>query len=527
MKRISLACALALHPLASQGGDLEVKPIVGASVITYKTEYPANGEDTSNNALMLEPSIRTNYTSKLLKAALTLKNTSVMQSKNSSELDKSFTDVNFNSNLGLWDERIQFNAQSSRSHRASFAGDAGLTDPILNAEELSTVQSNSASLAFTPKRPDYVGVDLFAQAGESRADNSPNSFGSDGELNSDNLNFTARIYQGHEVKQVYWNLSGSHQDTKRSNLEDFTRRSLQGRIGVAIYNDWHLIAVGSDFDNEGVTSGTGSNNVNSQSYGAGLEWRRNNGRYIGVTYNKFKQRDNESNYIGVDLSWPFSSRTSVQASYDKRFFGDNYNLSLNHNNRTWRTRLGYNKGLTSYSQLQLVPGDPLVLVCPQGSLDGSGCFFPDSPTYEPKPDEVQVNIPTVRQELTDEIIVRENAYFNLGYNRSKLLVNLNYSYGYMDYLESNRLQRNRTVQLSATYKLGARTDLKLASSYARTDNIAGSYGQEVRNHSVTLDRKVSKEANLALTLRYLEREAESASRSLEDTRLTLQYIYKF
>ncbi|GAA0369486.1 hypothetical protein GCM10009092_37170 [Bowmanella denitrificans] len=527
MKRISLACALVLHPLASQGADLEVKPTMGASVVTYKTEYPLDGEHTNNNALMLEPSLRTSYTSRALKAALTLKNTSVLQSKNSSELDKSFTDVNFNSNLGLWDQRIQFNAQSSRTHRASFAGDAGLTDPILNAEELSTVQSNNASLSFTPKRPDYVGVSLRAQVGESRTQNNPTSFNPDGDLNSDNLNFNASIYQGHAIKQLYWTLSGDHLETKRSGQDDFTRRSLQARLGFALYQDWHIIAVGSDYDNEGVSNGAGPNNVDSKSYGAGLEWRKDSGRYIGITYNKFKQLNNESNYVGVDLSWPFSSRTAVQASYDKRFFGDNYNLSLNHNNRTWRTRLGYNKGLTSYSQLQLVPGDPLVLVCPQGSVDGSGCFFPDSPGYEPKPDEVQVNIPTLRQELTDEIILRENAYFNLGYNRSKLLINLNYNYGYMDYLESSRSQRNRSLELSATYKLGGRTDLKLANSYVRTDSIEGSYGQEVRRYSVTLNRNVSKAANLSLTLRYLEREAEDVSRNLEDTRLTLNYIYRF
>ena len=99
MKRVGVACAIALQPLMAQGGELTLKPVLDVSAVTYETEYPNTDEKSNNNALLVKPSLATSYKSRLLNAALQIRNTTVKQSKNSAELDKQFTDVNFNSKM--------------------------------------------------------------------------------------------------------------------------------------------------------------------------------------------------------------------------------------------------------------------------------------------------------------------------------------------------------------------------------------------------------------------------------------------
>ncbi|MBT1064822.1 hypothetical protein KJY73_14615 [Bowmanella sp. Y26] len=528
MKRVSVACAIALQPLMVHSGELTFTPVVDVSTLTYETEHTNTQDKTHNNALLLKPSLATTYKSQLLKAALRVENTTVRQSKDSATLDKEFTDYNFNSKMGLWDQRIQVTAQSNRSHRALFSGDSGVTDPILNAEDLSTVQSNNASFAFFPKRPSYLGFSLFARAGESRSQSTPNANSVFNDIDSETYSGTARLYQGREFKSVYWDISNSYQKTKRKGQNDITSESIAGKVGVGLFSDLHLVVVGSDYQNEGLSGGVSDQSISSTSYGGGLEWRRDSGRFVGVTYNKFKHEDRESNYVGFDINWPLSTRSAVQASYDKRFFGDNYNFSLTHNSRSLRTRMGYDKGFTSYSRLQLVPGQPVVLICPQGNAQVTDCYIPDSPSYEPDIDEVRIIIPTVEGELTDEVIVRESAFINLGYDKRKVSIYLNYNYGNIEYLESNRAQRTRSAQLSLTYKMGPRTRVNLQGNYSRSDALTGlSYDQEVRSYKLSLARDLNKQADVTLALRYLDRDAGDNDRSLQDTRLSLDYSYKF
>lgn len=528
MMRVSVACAIALQPLIVQSGELTFTPVLDVSAVTYETKHPDTDEKSDNNALMLEPVLATTYKSQLLNAALRIKNTTVKQSENSAELDKEFTDVNFNSKMGFWDRRLLFTAQSNRIHRAQLGIDSGISDPILNAEELSTVQTNNASMSFSPQRPAYLGMSFFARAGESRTRSNPSAQNQFADIDSDSYSGGASIFQGQEITRMFWNINANYEKTKRDAQPDVISRSVSAKIGVGILSDLHLIAVGSDYNNEGLRGGLQQENISSKSYGAGLEWRRASGSFLGVTYNKFKHEGKETNYVGFDLNWALSPRSSVQASYDKRFFGDNYNFSLNHNSRSWRTRVGYEKGFTSYSQLQLVPGAPIVLVCPQGSLDFSQCFMPDSPNYEPDVDETQISIPTFENELTDEIIIRESAFINLGYDKRKLSMYFNYSYSNLEYLETMRAQRTRAAQLTLTYKLGAKTKLIAHGEYSRNDTLQGTfYDEEVVSYKLALDRALSKKADLSLSLRYLDRDTDQANRALEDTRLSLKYSYKF
>ncbi|WP_088330342.1 TIGR03016 family PEP-CTERM system-associated outer membrane protein [Lacimicrobium sp. SS2-24] len=507
----------------ANAAEVTFKPVIEATATYYDTQSDSEG-DLENQALLLNPSLLTQYNSRLLNVALNVSHTKVMQDKQSDELDKSFTDYQLNSRLALLDQRLQLQLNTAQRHRALTIGNVLISDPILNADELVSTRTDTANVAFSSRNPAYLGVDVVASGSQTRADQ--DALNQSRSFNNDNINLTGRLYQGREFDRVFWDITSQYSETTRRAAGDFKSNAVSGRVGVGLYDDLHFIVRGSDESNRIEGADFLTDDLSSTSYGAGLEWRESADRFIAVTYNRFERRDQEEEYVGFELDWAFSRLTSVQASYDKSYFGDNYRFALTHNNRAWRSRIGYSEGLTTYDRLQLNTESLGVFVCPLGSPSLEDCFQPDSPNYEPGVDEQFFNLFDQTAEITDEVVLRKSGFVNLGYQLRKLTLSANYTYGYLDYLETSREQRNRAVRLSAGYRLGPRTQLSLQASRSQLDGITGGVNQEVERYSLTLNREMSPDLELSCGVRYLDSESENAARTIEDTRFSVTLKYR-
>ncbi|GGD69124.1 outer membrane beta-barrel protein [Lacimicrobium alkaliphilum] len=523
LQKIVLLCGGTVLATATHAAELTFEPVIEATATHYKSDSDSRGE-LENQALLLKPSLLTRYNSRLLNVALNVSHTEVMQNKQSSELDKGFTDYQFNSRLGLLDQRLQLQLNTAKKHRALTIGSVLVADPILNAEELVSTRTDSGNVSFSSRNPAYLGVDLVAGANQTRADQ--DALNQNRSLNNDSVNLRGRIYQGSEFERVFWDISSQYSETTRRTEGDFKSNSVSGRVGVGVYSDLHFIVRGTDESNRIEGSDFLTSDLSSKTYGAGLEWRESASRYIAVTYNKFERRNEEEEFVGFDLDWAFSRLTSVQASYDKSFFGDNYSFALTHNNRAWRSRMGYTEGLTTYDRLQLDTEFLGVFVCPLGNPVLENCFQPDSPDYVPGVDEEFFTLFDQNAEITDEVVQRKSAFVNLGYELRKLTLSANYSYGYLDYVETSRQQRNRATRLSANYRLGPRTQITLQTSRSQIDSIAGGSDQEVNRYTLSLNREMNPDLEVKYSLRYLDSDSDNASRDLEDTRISVTLTYR-
>ena len=114
----------------------------------------------------------------------------------------------------------------------------------------------------------------------------------------------------------------------------------------------------------------------------------------------------------------------------------------------------------------------------------------------------------------------------MGYELRKLTLSANYSYGYLDYLETSREQRNRATRLSANYRLGPRTQLTLQTSRSQIDSIAGGSDQEVDRYSLSLNRELNPDLEVSYRLRYLDSDSDNEIRDLEDTRISVTLTYR-
>ncbi|MDF2180035.1 TIGR03016 family PEP-CTERM system-associated outer membrane protein [Aliiglaciecola sp. CAU 1673] len=518
-----LLSAAPLTSVSVTAGDIDFVPVVDVTASYYQTDFDT-GEDRENRALVSKPSLLTSYKSLGLDAALSVNHTSVMQAKDSDELDKSYTDFRFASRAGFWEQRLQLNLVSNTSHIATNRVDAIAIDPILSSSDLVKARYQNASLSFTPKRASYIGVDWNLNYGNVKTERTEEN--ANRNLENESYSGLGRLYSGNEFQRVNWDITSQYAVTERRQNQDLHSRQTNGRLGIGLVDKLYVIFVGSEDANQIEQSGISSNSISSVSYGTGLEWRRSSNRYIGVTYNRLDREDEKQEFVGLDANWAFSSNTSIQANYSKKFFGDSYNFSLSHNTRAWRARIGYTDGLTSFTRLQLANQDIGVFVCPLGSPTIDQCFQPDSPNYQLGVDEQFFGFSNVDVDISEEIVLNKAGFASLGYEKNKVSLSLTYRQSTQDYIESDRNRESDSIQFSGTYKIGPRTNFNYQTSYSDILDVNTGRKSSAWNTSVSLSREVSQKTDLTLTLRSLDNESEIGTRAYEDTRLSLSIKYK-
>lgn len=168
LQKLVLLCSSSAMVASASAAELTFEPAIEATATHYETNSDSRG-DLENQALLLNPSLLTRYNSRLLNIALNLSHIEVIQNKQSSELDKAFTDYQFNSRLGLLDQRLQLQLNTAKRHRALTTGNALVADPVLNAEELISTRTDSANAAFSSRNPTYIGLELSASGTQTRA----------------------------------------------------------------------------------------------------------------------------------------------------------------------------------------------------------------------------------------------------------------------------------------------------------------------------------------------------------------------
>ena len=274
-------------------------------------------------------------------------------------------------------------------------------------------------------------------------------------------------------------------------------------------------------------SNGGRTNIDSTSYGAGLAWLNSENRGIQLTYNRLEEANNTTDFVGVDINWAFSPRTSINMNYGQRAYGDAYQLNFQHRLKSFRTRLSYSEDITSFARFGMVTESLGIFVCDIGSIELSECFQPESLEYVLQPGEEFRSYSDISTDITNEVILTKAANFVLGYDKRKVKISFSLGYRETEYIETNRLQTYRTAGLDTDYQLSRRTNLSLNINFMRRDFESEAAAQDTVSVKLGIDRKLSKNATINAGLRYLDRTSENELRDVTDKRLTVGFNYQF
>jgi uncharacterized protein (PEP-CTERM system associated) len=519
--------------------EVDIKATINTTGYIYETQI-GEEEATQNKSILIKPSIQGSYSSRRLRASVTANHSIVKKSSSSDSIidtdtgtgtgtasdTQNYTDLKYTSSLELIENALTLSLSGAQSYRNISQQQQYFSDKVLSSEGLTKTSHNSAQLNFSVPNPIYFGFTLQGAYSKTKTDRSQEStIGFD----SDNLGVVARLYQGKNIRRMNFDISAQYNDTSRANSQNFKSTLVRGEIGFPIIQKVDFIVTGnlSEYDT-GQTGFAGRPNLDTSSYGAGLKWKPSNERNVSVTYNQLDEGDNQTNYVGLNLAWAFTSRTAFNFDYSKRFYGDAYNFNFKHSLKSLRTSVSYSEELTTYSRLGASTTNITgIFVCEFGSTDLTDCFQPDSLDYQLQAGEEFRATTEIETDITEEVLFRKSGNASIGYDKRKVKISIDTTYRQTEYLESNRLNTNRSLRFNFNYALGRKTDISFTSTIAKDQRSESDNTDTIVTTSINFKRNLTRDLKLNVGLRLLDRESDDLERNGNDKRLTVGLNYTF
>jgi len=516
-------------PFTAYSQEVDISGTLNTTGYVYETEIGAN-EATQTEAFTVRPSLLGSYSGRLISASLSANHSRVRRSVDSEDdtddTNQNYTNLKYSSSLTLIENSLLFTLNGAQIYRVVNQQQAGFSDEILGSGNLTKSRNNSAQLNFSIPNPLYFGFNLQSSYSKTQTDQSQESQTG---LDGDNLGVSVRLYQGKKIRPINFDISAQYNDTSRANFENFESTSAQATFGFPIMKKVELVVTGS-LDEYGIdqTGFTGRPNLDTTSYGAGFKWSQSNGRNVSLTYNQLEEGENQTDFVGVNLAWAFSTRTALNFDYGKRFYGDAYRLDFRHSLKSLRTSVSYSEDVTTYSRLGASSTNTNgIFVCEFGSTELIDCFQPNSLDYQLQAGEEFRASTEIDTDISEEVILRKSGTASIGYQKRKVTMSMDATYRRTEYLESDRLSINRSLRLNVNYAMGRKTNVSLASSIATNQFNASETADTTLTTSINFRRSLSRYLNLNIAARLLDRESDNLERNGTDKRLTVGLNYTF
>ena len=518
---------LSSHALSN---ELVIRPEISASFLhaDLKREF---GQGTVNS-ISLTPSLAASYTSKRVNSGLNIAYENVdrdlsfdSQPENTDD-SKGFTDYNASFSIEAIENVLSFNLGGKQSYQNTDPSNAFFSDRILGLDEVTKTNSHSYGANLNLSKGDYVG--LVAQAGRTDANSDQTQDGTVRELASENASASLNLFSGKELRRVTWNLSSSYYDTNGTNVNDITSKRTSGSIYLGLTGNFKLVVTGSSEKNDFPNDEQLSRTLATDNLGAGLSWQGKNDRRIDITYNKSeKDGEEDKNFVGFDINWPFSTRTYFQANYGRRFFGESKAFSLTQKGRKFHFTARYDESVTSYSRLISSPTNLGSFVCPIGQSGFDDCFIPDTPDYELQPGEQLDDLIILLPEISEQVTLRKRAEATLGYDFRRLRARLTYGKADSEYLTIEREQEETYLSLQTNLRIGTKTSITWNNRYYEYDRSQNLSDDEIFSSDLTINHKFSSNLKGSLTVSYSDRDSNQASLIRRDEQVSLKVTYSF
>jgi len=492
--------------------------------ITLDETYSDNVELNQNNSIgsfvnRMTLGINSQFKSRLAEFSFTSSNTYAAYSHNHN-LDDSFKTLNTNARYSLWADGLAITGSATIANQSKNGANNSLAD-IVSGDTVET-KSYQAGLEYNITNSRFSVESSWQYQIRKAADGIGDSNGYMSSINARN---------GNAARNFLWQFNGNYTERHNNNLT--------GRIHSVEALAGMITAFGISpfvrFFNEDSTGNFGTNrNTSTSSWGPGLRWRVTSHFYIDLSYNYVGDKTKSDNYIATAISWQPSTRTTLEASYNKRFFGDSYNATFQHKIKRLINSLSYTETVQAFDRnsfKQVSLGD---FWCPNSadlSIDVSSCFV-DSNTNI---DFDNFQLVTV----LDQVLVQGNEFslnkilaWQSSLNLSRTTFELTINNTKRESLTTNRIEKNISGNISASRKISGKSDLKLAFNFRHQQfdqsNIEGN-GQEdyYRSISTTYSRKFASSLSSNISVQYLDRNSSQNSRTYNETRAIINITKEF
>jgi uncharacterized protein (PEP-CTERM system associated) len=506
--------------------ETQIIPELKSSLFGYQLERADQIGTDEGAAWQLSPSIVWSRQSVNMQTRVSWQHDNVLY-KDEQRENRSFNEFSFANRLSLFRDRLAWELNASQSYRVRDTQQGIFSDTITGADNLSKIKSYGSGVSYRSLPTATYRIE--AQVGF-------NTFESDSPLVDDNLqdfmtdtyNSSWLIGTNQRGLNFFWQYSGRWQNYERSSDSDASGFGHNLEIGVPIAPKLSVIGrAGTErFDN----NSTYDNDF--EFFGAGVEYRFGARSRVNVTMNRsdsqlFGQKQETDTYVALDFLLAPTRRTSLEGSFDRRYFGRTLQLSGNYDLRFLSLRLKVSDVVRTQNAFDREFEELGIFVCPDGSNNLAACFKPPTDKYVPVFGESLQQVNIINTELREEIVEVQSAIFSMAYSKNRLNLGLTLSEIETQYVETGAFNINRNVSLKAGWKLSEQSSLQADMSFYQID-----YRDEAReddNLSVSVSYQVtlSQASTLTLTARRLDRDSSIVEFDNSENRLWLDYRYRF
>ena len=562
---VRLLCCAVTAPavFAQQAGNqgLSFASSINANVI-HQSIAGDNLGTLNINTLQVRPDASALFRSRHIEARVNASVTHLERSGDEFQVQNTFPEISYTLLSRFFDDRAYLRANGAFRYQNAFAGNFLVNNFLNNQGELVKMRTNQIAAGVNVLQNDWLNGQ--AELSYALVESERNPFFQGIALDNEIIASRMLLTQGDRVQSMSWRVQGTFQKADRvqgigagvalgaRGGVGFATRNLLADLDVGIIGDWAFRFTAqheaNQFGNGQVGNGAllFQNSREFNTYGAGVTYRQRPDRFISVTYNQVDTvviQEQQDNFVGVDLNWAFSPRTSVQARYTRRFFGESANADIRYNARRWRGSLRYTETVTNNAFLLAENQSNGVFVCPTGDTNLANCFQPASLDYQPSVDEQLVELFSQNLELNDNIIIRKALTSQLGFDLSRVRVGFSNAYSEETLVTQDGVRRTITGGVNLGYDLGAFTNINASITYAQIDQrisgtgvvFGGFFGGSGKNENINtrlqIRRTIGRQLSANAAFDYIERQGDIGfglfGANFTDRRVSVGVSYRF
>ena len=407
-----------------------------------------------------------------------------------SELNDDYQTLVADASYSLWQDKLNAVASSSITNVSKNDTGNSLAD-LISADTIQQ-RNHSAGLQFSSANSDYRLSSSLIYSMTETEDNIGESEGYAALINSEN---------GTAARKVFWQVDGSFSNRKN---DAFTSENYHIETKIGAITSYKINPFVRLYNERVTGTLAGSNPDAIPSWGPGLRFQLAKHFIIDLSYNYVDDASQASDdYIAADIDWQPSSRTSLKASYSKRFFGDSYKLDFSHRTKRLTNTLSYHETIDVFdrSNYQQVEGDSL----------------PDSPAELVEDNEFSLNKRLAWQ--SQLALARTTFTINLT-NRGR------------ESLSSGIIDDYLNARFSVTRRVSARSDVTVYIDYS--NNVFDKNGPDgprqddtYKTLSTTYNKSLASSLSAFLTLQYLDRQSNFEQNTYTEARASINLTKDF
>lgn len=434
-----------------------------------------------------------------------------------SEINDDYQTLQANAAYSIWQDKLKIIANSSITNVSRNESDNSLAD-LVSGDTVQQI-NYSGGLQYNTANSDYALSTSLIYSQTNTEDDIGENNGYSVLINSNN---------GNAARFIFWQIDGSF--SNREN-DGFTSENYNLETKLGLITPYKLTPFIRLYNEKVTGTLVGSNPDAIPSWGPGLRYQVAKHFIIDLSYNYIRDDDKTSDdYVAANIDWQPSSRTSLKASYSKRFFGNSYELDFSHRTRHITNSISYHETIEVFDRNNYLEVNN-VIWCPSSATSVDECLPLGE---EPNDSSEYTTVPVTSLELAvdNEFSLNRRLTWQSQLVLARTTFTLDLSNRERESLNTGITDDYLEARFTITRRISTRSDVTVYVNYNESvfdKNKADGPRQEdiYKTLSATYKRSLASSFNAFLALQYLDRQSNFERYTYNEARASINLTKDF